>query len=72
MECYRRIVRLYAALIGGIRLELFDRWDKKALDVSYALAVTIEDISYSLDIYHEIEILNCYQPLNEVRVRVAT
>jgi hypothetical protein len=55
-----------------IWLELFGRWDKKALDVPYALAVTIEDISRSFDIYQKIEILNRYQPLNEVRVRLET
>jgi hypothetical protein len=53
-------------------LELFGRWDKKAFDVPYALAVTIEDVSHSLDIYQKIENLNRYQPLNEVRVRLET
>jgi hypothetical protein len=51
-------------------LELFGRWDKKELDVPYALVVTIEDVSGSLDIYSEIEALNRYRPINEVRVRL--
>jgi len=53
-----------------IWLELFGRWDKKEIDVPYALAVTIEDVSGSLDVYGEIEALNRYRPINEVRVRV--
>jgi hypothetical protein len=55
-----------------IWLELFGRWDKNEIDVPYALAVTIEDISGSLDIYSEIEALNRYRPINEVRVRMET
>jgi hypothetical protein len=50
-------------------LELFGRWDSKAIDVPYALVVTIEDVSGKLDIYSEIEALNRYRPINEIRVR---
>jgi hypothetical protein len=51
-------------------LELFGRWDKKEADVPYALVVTIEDVSGALDIYSEIEALNRYRPINELRVRL--
>ena len=53
-----------------IWLELFGRWDKKEVDVPYALVATIEDVSGTLDIYSEIEALNRYVPINEVQVRV--
>jgi hypothetical protein len=52
-----------------IWLELLGRWDKKEVDVPYALVVTIEDVSHSLDIYSAIEVLNRYRPINEIRVR---
>jgi hypothetical protein len=51
-------------------LELFGRWDMKEADVPYALVVTIEDVSGTLDIYSEIEALNRYRPINEIRVRL--
>jgi hypothetical protein len=51
-------------------LELFGRWDKKEADVPYALAVTIEDVSGTLDIYSKIEALNRYRPINEMRIRL--
>jgi len=51
-------------------LELFGRWDKKDIDIPYALVVTIEDVSGSLDIYSEIKALNRYRTINEVRVRL--
>lgn len=50
-------------------LELFGRWDMKEVDVPYALIVTIEDVSGKLDIYSEIEALNRYRPINEIRLR---
>jgi hypothetical protein len=50
-------------------LELFGRWQNKSEDVRYALVVTIEDISRTLDIYSEIEAQERYRPLNELRVR---
>ena len=53
-----------------IWLELFSRWDDKDNDVPYALVVTIEDVSRTLDIYSEIEALNRYRTLNTIRVRV--
>jgi len=53
-----------------VRLELFGRWDDKAIDVPYALAVTIEDVSGTLDIYSEIEALNRFRPISEMRVQV--
>ncbi|MDL2263146.1 hypothetical protein LJC31_00680 [Synergistaceae bacterium OttesenSCG-928-I11] len=53
-----------------IWLELFSRWEEERLDVPYALAVTIEDVSNALDIYSEIELLNRYRPLNTLRIRV--
>jgi len=51
-------------------LELFSRWDDRNDDVPYALVVTIEDVSRTLDIYSEIELLNRYRALNTIRIRV--
>ncbi|WP_248929913.1 S8 family peptidase [Paenibacillus hamazuiensis] len=51
-------------------LELFSRWEAKNEDVPYALVVTIEDMSGSLDVYSEIEALNRYRALNTIRLRV--
>lgn len=51
-------------------LELFSRWDDQEMDVPYALVVTIEDISKTLDVYSEIEALNRYRALNTIRLRV--
>lgn len=53
-----------------IWLELFSRWDDKSDDVPYALVVTIEDVSETLDVYSEIEALNRYQALNTIRIRI--
>lgn len=53
-----------------IWLELFSRWDEENLDVPYALAVTIEDVSSTLDIYSEIEALNRYHAINKLRLRL--
>jgi hypothetical protein len=53
-----------------IWLELFSRWDDKTNDVPYALVVTIEDVSKTLDIYSEIEALNRYRELGTIRLRV--
>ncbi len=53
-------------------LELFGRWDEKEIDVRYALVVTIEDVSKTLDIYSQIEQTNRYRPINEIRVRLET
>lgn len=51
-------------------LELFSRWDEKKVDVPYALVITIEDISGTLDVYSEIEALNRYRALNTIRLRI--
>jgi hypothetical protein len=51
-------------------LELFGRWDDKNDDVPYALVVTIEDVSGTLDVYSEIEALNRYRALNTIRIRL--
>jgi len=51
-------------------LELFSRWDDRDDDVPYALVVTIEDVSGTLDVYSEVEALNRYQALNTIRIRV--
>ncbi|WP_205620156.1 hypothetical protein [Cohnella thermotolerans] len=51
-------------------LELFSRWEDKNDDVPYALVVTIEDVSGSLDVYSEIEALNRYRALNTIRLRI--
>jgi hypothetical protein len=40
------------------------------LDVPYALVVTIEDMSETLDIYSEIQALNRFRPINELRIRL--
>ena len=53
-------------------LELFGRWDKKEIDVRYALVVTIEDISQALDIYSQVEQTNRYRQMNEIRLRLKT
>lgn len=52
-----------------IWLEMFGRWEDGNNDVPYALIVTIEDMSGNLDIYNEVELLNRYQAINEVRLR---
>lgn len=51
-------------------LELFSRWDDKNDDVPYALVVTIEDVSGTLDVYSEVQALNRYRALNTIRIRV--
>jgi len=51
-------------------LELFSRWDDGNVNVPYALVVTIEDVSRTLDVYSEIEALNRYRALNTIRIKV--
>lgn len=51
-------------------LELFSRWDDTNANIPYALVVTIEDLSGTLDIYSEIESLNRYRALSTIRIRV--
>jgi hypothetical protein len=53
-----------------IWLELFGRWSKKEIDVKYALVVTIEDLSGTLDIYNPIRNTGRYQPINEIRLKI--
>lgn len=52
-----------------IWLETCSRWDEDKTDISYALVVTIEDLSGTLDIYNEIQAQNRYQALVDTRVR---
>jgi hypothetical protein len=66
--------RLFSRFNAGdwqIWLELFSRWDNKDNDVPYALVVTIEDVSGTLDIYSEIEALNRYRSMNTIRLMAA-
>ncbi len=69
----QQFTKLFSQFSAGdwqIWLELFSRWEEEYLDVPYALAVTIEDVSHTLDVYSEIELLNRYRPLNTLRVRL--
>jgi len=52
-------------------LELFSRWEGKDVDVPYALVITIEDVSDTLDIYSEIAALNRYKPMSAIRLRLS-
>lgn len=68
-----QFTKLFSKFEAGdwqIWLELFSRWDNENLEVPYALAVTIEDVSNTLDVYSEIKALNRYQAMNEIRLRV--
>ena len=59
-----QFTKLFSRFEAGdwqIWLELFSRWDEENIDVPYALAVTIEDVSNTLDVYSEIEALNRYR-----------
>ena len=51
-------------------LELFARWDEDNSEVPYALVVTIEDVSGTLDVYSEIQAQNRYQAVNTIRIKV--
>ena len=65
--------KLFSTFEAGdwqIWLELFSRWDEENIDVPYALAVTIEDVSNTLDVYSEIEALNRYRAINTLRLRL--
>ena len=53
-----------------IWLELFSRWENNDADVPYALIVTVEDMSKTVDIYNEIKALNRYQVAIPVRLQV--
>jgi len=50
-------------------LELFSRWEEENIDVPYALVVTIEDVSNTLDVYSEVEALNRYKAISTIRLR---
>lgn len=68
-----QFTKLFSKFEAGdwqIWLELFSRWDDESLDVPYALAVTIEDVSNTLDVYSEVEALNRYHAMNTIRLRV--
>jgi len=68
-----QFTKLFSKFEAGdwqIWLELFSRWDEENIDVPYALAVTIEDVSNTLDVYSEIEALNRYRSINTLRLRV--
>lgn len=72
-DTIQQFSKLFSKFNSGdwqIWLELFSRWEFQDDDVEYALVVTIEDISHSLDIYSEIAVQNRYRPISEVRVRV--
>lgn len=69
-----QFTKLFSTFEAGdwqIWLELFSRWEEEeeGRDIPYALVITIEDVSESLDIYSEIEALNRYQAINTLRVR---
>lgn len=51
-------------------LELFSRWDDENINVPYALAVTIEDMSGALDVYSEVQAQNRYHAVNTLRLKV--
>ena len=51
-------------------MELFSRWDDIDTDVPYALVVTIEDVSGTLDVYSEVQAQNRWQALNTIRIKV--
>ena len=53
-------------------LEPFSRWGDVDTDVPYALVVTIEDVSGTLDVYSEVQAQNRWQALNTIRIKVDT
>ena len=72
-DTIQQFSKLFSKFNSGdwqIWLELFSRWEFQDDDVEYALVVTIEDTSHSLDIYNEISVQNRYRPISGVRVRV--
>jgi hypothetical protein len=71
-DTIHQFTKLFSKFNSGdwqIWLEMFSRWDAVDQDVSYALIVTIEDVSNKLDIYSEIEALNRYRGMNKLRLR---
>ena len=72
--CYH-FSKLFSQFDSGdwqVWLELFSRWEDKDVDVPYALVITIEDVSDTLDIYSEIAALNRYKPLSAMRLRLSS
>lgn len=73
--CYH-FEKTFSKLVSGdweIWLELFTRWEvSNSSNIPYALAVTIEDLSESLDIYQaiQIETEGRFIPINQVRIPV--
>lgn len=68
-----QFTKLFSSFNAGdwqIWLELFSRWDDDNIDVPYALVVTIEDVSGTLDVYSEIQAQNRWQALNTIRIKV--
>ncbi len=56
-----------------IWLELYSRWEvEKTQDIPYALAVTVEDVTKSFDIYNEIQLEaeGRFRPINTIRIPV--
>lgn len=67
-----QFTKLFSKFEAGdwqIWLELFGRWEEENIDVPYALVVTIEDVSNTLDVYSEVEALNRYHAINTLRLR---
>lgn len=67
-----QFTKLFSKFEAGdwqIWLELFGRWEDENIDVPYALVVTIEDVSNTLDVYSEVEALNRYRAINALRLR---
>jgi hypothetical protein len=67
---YSQVFSTFNAGDWQIWLELFGRWENKDIDIKYALIVTIEDLSGTLDIYNEIRNTNRYQAINEIRLQI--
>lgn len=67
-----QFTKLFSKFEAGdwqIWLELFGRWEEENIDVPYALVITIEDVSNTLDVYSEVEALNRYRAINTLRLR---
>lgn len=68
-----QFTKLFSSFNAGdwqVWLELFSRWDDIDTDVPYALVVTIEDVSGTLDVYSEVQAQNRWQALNTIRIKV--
>lgn len=70
-----QFTKLFSSFNAGdwqVWLEPFSRWDDVDTDVPYALVVTIEDVSGTLDVYSEVQAQNRWQALNTIRIKVDT